>query len=153
MSIRKFLLIVALTACAAPSGVGRAQQSAPAQAHSVPYKNPTTATIIGVLVPGGGQLYAERYGKGGALLGGAAVAVGIAIDASHRKCAEGRTCGIPPAQTGGIIVAALLWGYGWATAAHDARLFNTERLTGRAVAPFLDQRNGRLVAGLTLPSP
>ena len=152
MSIRKFLSIVALAVCAAPPGVARAQ-SARAQPHSVPYKNPTTATIIGVLVPGGGQLYAERYGKGGALLGGAAVAVGIAIDASHRKCADGKTCGIPPAQTGGIIVAALLWGYGWATAAHDARLFNAQRLNGTSFAPFLKQRNGRLLAGLTLPTP
>ena len=152
MSISKFLSVVALAVCAIAPGGARAQ-STPAQPHSVPYKNPTTATIIGVLVPGGGQLYAERYGKGGALLGGTAVAVGIAIDASHRKCAQGKECGIPPAQTGGIIVAAVLWGYGWATAAHDARLFNTERLTGRAVAPFLDQRNGRLLAGLTLPTP
>src|SRR6478752_5348303 len=39
----------------------------PAQA-AVGHRNPDTATLLGVLLPGGGQMYAGRTGKGIALL-------------------------------------------------------------------------------------
>jgi TM2 domain-containing membrane protein YozV len=105
------------------------------------------ATIFGIVLPGAGQLYVERYGKAAAIFGGAAVATGIAIDASHNGC-TGSCHGVSPVQTGGIVAAVLIWGYGWATAGSDARRRNTQMLN-TTLTPFLDERNGRMLAGFS----
>jgi len=152
VNVRRFLSIVALAACAAVSGRAHAQQPSLAKSQPTPYKDPALATVIGVLVPGGGQLYAERYGKGLGLLAGTAAAVGIAVDANHAsKCNFGQSCSVSGIQTTAIIVAVVVWGYGWATAGRDARLRNTQMLNhGTSFAPFLDQHEGRVMAGLAL---
>jgi hypothetical protein len=149
--IRKFSSIAALAACASAFGAAGAQQRAPAKSYATPYKDPVLATVLSVLVPGGGQLYAERWGKGIGLFGGTAAFVGIAIDASNSHCTVGNTCNTHAVETGAIIAGALLWGYGWATAGRDARLRNNQMLNnGSSFAPFLDRRNGQLLAGLAL---
>ncbi|HKW45817.1 MAG TPA: hypothetical protein VJN70_00170 [Gemmatimonadaceae bacterium] len=150
--IRDLSLFVWLIACAALSGVVGAQQPtvATARVKTLPVKDPQLATILGVIIPGGGQLYTARYGKGLALLLGSAAGVAIAVDANHSRCTVGKTCNRGAVEAVGIGSAAVLWAFGWATAAHDARLFNTQRLNRTSFAPFLDRREGRLLAGLEL---
>ena len=151
VSSRKFSLIIATAACAVWSAPVRAQQVAPvARTQTLPVKDPMLATVISVLVPGGGQLYTSRYGKGLGLLLGSAAGVAIAIDANHSRCEVANTCNRQAVVVAGIASAAVLWGWGWATAANDARLFNTQRLNRTSFAPFLDRRNGQTLAGLAL---
>ena len=149
ISARKLLLIAVIALSASPFGSARAQQP-DAKSRAFPHRDPQLATILGVLVPGAGQIYATRYGKGLVLFGGAAVGVGLAIDANQNACPHGGTCGYDVVKAIGIVGAAVLWGTGWWTAANDARLYNTQQLRGLSFAPFLDRRNGQMVAGLTL---
>jgi hypothetical protein len=142
--IRRFSLAVALVTWAAAPVLARAQQTSTASAKRVPHKDPQLATIVGILVPGGGQFYAERYGKAAGVFVGTLAAVGIAVDAHHSDNTE--------IETAGFVAAALIWGYGWVTAARDARLFNDQMLH-TTLTPFLDGRNGRFLAGLTLSTP
>ena len=149
---RVFSFVVALMTATIALPTAGAQQPGPAATKPLPHKDPTAATVYGILLPGAGQLYAERFGKAAAVFAGTAAAVAIAVDASHTKCTG--SCGISPVQKGGIAVAVLIWGYGWATAAHDARMFNTQRLLNQSsLAPYLDRRNGRLLAGFNLEMP
>ena len=149
-NIKIFSSVVALVACAASFGNAGAQQPIAAKSYSTPYKDPNLATVLSVVVPGGGQLYAERWGKGLGLFGGTAAAVGIAINASNSRCTVGNTCNTHAVETGAIIAGALVWGYGWATAGRDARLRNNQMLNGSSFAPFLDRRDGRTFAGVAL---
>lgn len=149
--IRHFSLLVGLVACALSSASARAQQpTTVARTQTLPVKDPQLATVIGVLVPGGGQLYTSRYGKGLALLLGSASGVGIAVDVSRSRCTVANTCNRTAVEAAAIASAVVLWGYGWATAGNDARLFNTQRLNRTSFAPFLDRRDGRTLAGLAL---
>ena len=149
--IRRFSSIAALAACATAFGAAGAQQRAPAKSYSTPYKDPELATVLSVLVPGGGQLYTERWGKGIGLLGASAAFAAIAIDASNSKCTVGNNCNTHAVETAAIIAGAVAWGYGWATAGRDARRRNSQMLNnGSSFAPFLDRRNGQLLAGLAL---
>lgn len=149
--IRKYSLIVVVAVCAAVPGTAGAQQPvAGARVKTLPVKDPRLATVIGVLVPGGGQLYASRYGKGLTLLLGSAAGIGLAVDANQSHCEANKTCSRSSVEALGIGTAVVLWAYGWATAATDARLFNTQRLNRTGFAPFLDRRNGLTLAGLTL---
>lgn len=104
--------------------------------------------MFGVVFPGGGQLYAERFGKAAAIFGGTAAATAIAIDGSHHDC-TGTCHGVSPVQTGGIVAAVLIWGYGWVTAGADARMRNNQMLNTSSLTPFLDGRNGRMLAGFS----
>jgi hypothetical protein len=132
--------------CAAVWPAG-AQQ---ATSRSLPHKDPTVATVLSVIIPGGGQAYATRYGKAAIIFAGTAAGVAIAIDAANSTCTGNDTCNHHSVQTIGIVTAALIWGYGWATAAGDARLHNNQMLLNTSLAPVLDRRNGRLLAGLRL---
>ena len=153
-SIRKLslMIIVLVTSAALPASANaqQPQPRPPARTTPLPFKDPQLATIIGVLVPGGGQLYASRFGKGLTLLLGSAAGVAIAVDAGHSRCTVGNTCNRNAVKALGIGSAAVLWAYGWATAARDARLFNTQRLQRTSLAPFLDWDHGRTLAGLSL---
>jgi hypothetical protein len=145
--IRTFSSALALLASGTAISAGIAQQP-PAKSRSVPHKDPELATILGIVIPGGGQFYADRYGKGLIVLGGTAAGTAIAIDAAHNQC-NGHSCSNSGLQAVGIVGAALAWGYGWVTASRDVRRRNDQMLTGTSFAPFLDRRNGRLLAGLT----
>jgi hypothetical protein len=151
VSVRKFSLLVLLAACTLWSGSASAQQVGPiAKTQTLPVKDPQLATVIGVLIPGGGQLYASRYGKGLALLLGSAATIGIAVDANRSHCSVANTCNRTAVVTAGIGSAVVLWGFGWVTAANDARRFNAQMLNRTSLVPFLDRRNGQLLAGLAL---
>jgi len=144
VGIRRLSLTVALVTWAAAPVLARAQQTSTASVKLVPHKDPQVATVVGLLVPGGGQFYAERYGKAAGVFAGTLAAVAIAVDANHSDNTE--------IATPAFIVAALIWGYGCVTAARDARLFNDQMLH-TTLTPFLDRQNGRFLAGLTLSTP
>ena len=155
VQIKKLSSIVALTACAV-SFAGAQQPTTTARVRSVQYRDPDLATALSVVVPGAGQLYAGRLGKGLAIVGGSAAAIAIAIDANQHssKCDGSNTsstgsCRVTGVQTTAIVAGVLVWGYGWLTAGRDARMRNAQMLNS-SFAPFLDRQNGRLLAGLTL---
>jgi hypothetical protein len=148
LGFKKISFIAALVAIVFVSSMGRAQMST-AKSHSLPHKDPTLATVFGVIFPGGGQLYTERWGKAMGIIGTAAVGTGIALDASFDTCGDKSSCHMSVIQTTGIVVAVLAWGYGWATAATDARLRNSQMLN-TSLTPYLDGRNGRVLAGFSL---
>jgi Family of unknown function (DUF5683) len=138
--IRKFSLVVALAASAALPVVGHAQTT-PAVTRELRHKDPTTATVLGIVFPGGGQIYTERWGKAGAVFGGTLAATGLAINAANNDQHS--------IESVWVVGAVAIWTYGWVTANSDARRRNAQRLRP-VFAPFLDQHNGRMVAGLSL---
>lgn len=141
--IRRLSSALALAASAGVSSTMLAQQQpVAATSRRLPHKDPNRAAVIGVLIPGGGQFYAERFGKAAAVFGVTALSAGIAIDAGRN--------GNSTTETMAIVAGGLTWVYGWMTAAHDARLFNDQMLNSTSMAPFVDGRNGRLLAGMTL---
>lgn len=153
LRIRKFSSAIGLAACAAAAYSVGAQETVRATSRPLPHKDPEVATIVGVLVPGGGQFYATRYGKAAGVFLGTAAAVAIAVDAANNDCSGGGPCHQHSIETIGVVTAALIWGYGWATAANDARMYNTQRLN-TTLAPVLHRgSNGRLLAGLQLTTP
>jgi hypothetical protein len=133
-----------LAACVAAASLAGAQQTATASTKRIPHKDPTAATVVGFLVPGGGQFYTERYGKAAGVFAGTLAGVAIAVNAGHNDNTS--------IETIGYVGAGLVWAYGWITAGRDARLFNDQMLH-TALAPFIDRHNGRLLAGLTLSTP
>lgn len=151
LDIRRFLTQAVLTACTAAFSAAGAQQPLPARSKPLPHKDPQLATILSVVVPGGGQLYSERYGKAAIIFAGTAAGIGIAVDAAQNRCNSGGSCHVNRSvETVGIVAAAVVWGYGWATAGRDARLHNNQMLNQSSFTPFLDRWDGRYVAGLTL---
>lgn len=95
-----------------------AQQSQP-----IGYKDPQLATILGVILTGGGQFYAGRPAKGALLLGGSAAAILFAAQESKPSICTGQ-CSNSDAMVLGVGAAIMLWGYGWLTASKDAQLHN-----------------------------
>lgn len=131
--IRRLSLSVTL-ALAGVCGTAAAQQPSPSvKMQPIGYKDPQLATLLGVLITGGGQLYTGRTGKGALLLVGSIASVAVALHGAQSTCGVGASCGSSGAETAGIVAAVALWGYGWATAAHDADLHNEQLLNEGSV--------------------
>src|SRR5690242_4905266 len=81
LHMRKLSTVVAMAACTALCTPASAQQPTTASSRRIPYKDPTLARVIGVVMPGGGQMYAERFGKAAGVFAGTGLCAGIAIDA------------------------------------------------------------------------
>ena len=139
--VKRLSSIAVAAACTALPSVVLAQQTTPAISRNLPHKDPMTATVLGIVFPGGGQIYTERWGKAAAVFGGTAAAVGLAIDEANN--------GQHQIEAVWIAGAVVVWGYGWLTAGSDAQRKNAQMLNP-VFAPFLDQHNGRWVAGLSL---
>ena len=155
LHFREVITTIALATCGA-APLALAQQPVTAKtARSKPLarKDPEVATILGVVIPGAGQVYTERYGKAAMIMGGTAAGVAIAIDVSSRDCNPAGHCNNNAVEVVSIAGAAALWAFGWVTAGADARLHNNQMLNQSSFAPFVDEKNGRLVAGLTLRMP
>lgn len=128
-----FLAALCLAVTALPA---RAQQAAP----PVGYKDPGTATLLSVVVPGGGQLYAGDTKRGLTLLGvgmgglalGTAMTVGSAdVDCDDDFDCEDDTNYLPMAA--GYLVFLGSWVYGIIDADDSAQRMNTRR--GFSVLP------------------
>jgi hypothetical protein len=109
---RTILVLAAVTLlCAKPA----AAQQPPAG-----YKDPGIATIISVLVPGGGQMYSGETKRGAMLLGIGlgGVMVGSALTIGSTSAA--------PALLGSLIYLGS-WGYGIMDASDSANRMNAKR--------------------------
>jgi hypothetical protein len=141
-------------------GVHRPSADSIARRTDVGHKDPGTAELLGVLLPGGGQLYAGRTGTGLGLLGlsAAAVVTGAALS-KDSKCSSlfdqsGNTFNMtctkanhgPLADGEGVAFAS--WLYGIVTAAGDVRDANAVVHHARAT-PVLERTHGRTAFGLS----
>lgn len=111
-----------------PSSVGRAS-----------FKEPGTATLIGVLVPGGGQLYAGKITKGLTLLAvgyGSIIAGTVAAVETCDIDGCSRSLGLLYAGYAGYLAS---WIYGFATAGRDAHEVNASNGYQRraSIAPIV----------------
>lgn len=91
------------------------------------YKSPGTATLISVLVPGGGQIWTGETGRGVMLLlaGPGALIVGCGVLQSPGLC------------VGALLVDLAAWGFGIVDAASSARRMNAQHRNSVGVAPIL----------------
>lgn len=134
----RHLSVVALSAfvfCgfAQPADAQRTDTLVVIQAIS-PVKDPGLATLIGVLIPGGGQFYTDRPNKGAVLLVlgyGAPVAGLFSSTWVDDPKTGARLWNFTPLYTG-LAVGVGAWAYGWATASGDATEHNS-RLPRRTV--------------------
>jgi hypothetical protein len=110
-------------------------------------KDGAVGVAAGFLIPGGGQFYSAKYGKGILLLG-IAVGAQVLVETSCGVESFSEDC-IGNAMVG---LAALFgaWGYGMLTAPGDAREYNEKRARSIVVEPVLDRRSGRTGLGLAL---
>lgn len=112
----KKMLLFLLCACTLVAAPARAQQATP----PIGYKDPGTATILSVVIPGGGQIYAGDTRRGLTLLGigWGGVTVGYTMTIATANAA--------PALLG---YAAYLgsWAYGIMDAEDTARRMNAKR--------------------------
>lgn len=123
--MRHVTLLFALLACApllaaqtVPSIPAASTQSRPLAPDGDDYKSPGTAMAIGILLPGAGQLYAGKTGKGLALAGAGLVSAALvpALVASSSSAGT--------ATFASLGAYAVFLGYGIATAGNDAREHN-----------------------------
>lgn len=124
-----FIAAAAVLLCARPAA---AQQ----QMHPVGYKDPTMATIMSVIIPGGGHLYSGETRKGAMILGvgvgglvlGSALTVGSAdIDCDFDddfEC-DDDTSYLPAAA--GYLLYLGSWVYGIMDASNSADRMNASR--------------------------
>ena len=101
-------------------------------------KSGTTATLLAVLIPGSGHLYAGERGKGLALLAGTVAAAGIGYSYSRSTCpSSSDNCDVTP-MVAADAVALGLWVYG---------VFDAHNATRRTNL-YADSRNGATLLGL-----
>ena len=101
-------------------------------------KNGTVATLLAVVIPGSGHLYAGETGKGLALFAGTVAAAGIGYSYSRTKCpSSSDNCDVTP-MVAADAVALGLWVYG---------VFDAHNATRRTNL-YADSRNGATLLGL-----
>lgn len=118
-------------------------------------KDPTVATALSVMIPGGGQIYAGEAVKGGVILVGSGVALATGVAVAKRDPYFGCPDPCWEFDTGPLLVGAgiagALWLYGVVDASGAARRAN--RRNGAAaleLMPTLYAAEGRQRAGLSL---
>lgn len=149
-------LLCAFLFIAAPA---RAQQATPPAG----YKDPGTATLLSVVIPGGGQLYSGDTRKGltllGVGLGGLTLGAAMTFASAGVSCSEtALTC-----ESEGSALPAVLgyvaylgsWVYGIADASSSAKRMNTKhglaRVIPENVAPIMvPNGTGGTQVGLTM---
>lgn len=140
-------IIVAVAAGVALVGqVAHGQQNS-SSVNMLGYKDPGTATLIGVLVTGGGQFYSGETTKGATLLGIGLGSLVVGASASGVSC-SGYSCS---SNTAPLLLGTLAyfgtWIYGIMDAGNAARRHNTSlglKTIGATpvVQTFADGRKG-----------
>ena len=106
---RKAWLVLGISALLVVVGQASAQEVQP-----IGSKSPGTATVISVIVPGGGQMYAEELGRGLTILG-----------ISTAAPLAGALTGSSGAVLAGLAVSVAAWVYGIVDAPRAVRRHNT----------------------------
>lgn len=148
-SQRLFIAAAASLLCALPAA---------AQDHPAGYRDPNMATIVSVLVPGGGHLYSGETKKGAMILGiglGGLV-LGTALSVESVGC-DGLDCDTDAnylPMTAGYLVYLGSWVYGIMDASDSAARMNARRglaIGGVQVEPAVGvQPRGGTRVGLEL---
>lgn len=150
-------LLSLFCACMLVAAPAHAQQATP----PIGYKDPGTATLMSVVVPGGGQLYSGDTRKGLTLLG---VGLGgLTIGTMMSFSSMGLSCGDTSCESEGSALPAVLgyvaylgsWVYGIMDASDSAHRMNAQRGLARVipvnVAPVVAlDRSGGTQVGLTV---
>ena len=142
LAVYAFAVSLPLSSLAAQSPISPTPTAANAAA---PQKDAGVATVLGFVIPGGGQYYAEAPVKGLAITVATATAVGIGISRSHGTVYRNEMRIVPvtaanplgiefrnvwvkgadhrPAYAGAL-VGGIVWAYGIFSAPADARRAN-----------------------------
>ena len=126
------------------------------QPHPMPYKDPGTATLISVLITGGGHIYAGETGKGAALLGigiGAPIIGLVASSSTVSASCDFYSCSDDTNYTPLLIGFAAglgAWIYGIADSGKAAHRMNAKQGLSMTVRPEPMMVHGNLKAGLKL---
>ncbi|CAA9329112.1 MAG: hypothetical protein AVDCRST_MAG68-2397 [uncultured Gemmatimonadetes bacterium] len=119
-------LIVTCVVSAAPAAAQREAR--------IGYKDPGTATLVSLAIPGGGQLYSGETGRGAALLGvslgGVALGVSATVSSAGVSCDEAFNCQddtnyLPMALGYAVFLGS--WIYGVIDADDSAQRMNARR--------------------------
>ena len=132
-----------------------------ASSDAIAFKDPALATILSILIPGSGQMYAGKPLKGALVIVSILGSLGVAASVQDpEECSETRsnggtsvrTCtgGNPPSFQIALGAAAASYLFGIATAANDARDYNTSRRRQVSLRSTLDRSEGGLAVGLAL---
>ena len=151
--MKSFITAVVLVCIAATPALAQAPQAG--------YKDPGTATLLSVVVPGGGQIYSGETQKGLLLLGGglAGLVLGAAMTTSSAgvSCDDDFDCeddtNYAPAALGYLTYLGT-WIYGIIDADDSAARMNASRSIARAlsgdVAPLVTSSGGDTAVGITI---
>ncbi|HEU4747674.1 MAG TPA: DUF6677 family protein [Gemmatimonadaceae bacterium] len=125
-----------------------AQQSEP------PRKSETTATILGLILPGAGHIYAGETGRGLLVMGtsGLAFAYGFSDGQCKRPYTDVRTCELDKNETlAGISLAAALGIYAFSAWDAHRAVKRTNARRGRVVGYF-NVSSGLAVSSVPRPT-
>lgn len=136
--------------------------AARAQQRAEQYKDPGTATLLSVVIPGGGQLYSGETGKGAAILGVGlgSLLVGTALYAANPggvDCNDNLDCSahdnVAPLLVGSLVYLGA-WVYGISDASGSAKRMNSKhgvaRLGPAEVTPLVAPSAHGTTLGLSL---
>jgi len=132
--------------------------AANAQQKDPSYRDPGTATIYSVVLPGGGQLYSGETTRGLMLLGGssAAILAGSALS-SPAKCDYDAAFSFSCKEANntplriGMLASLGIWGYGIYDAKKSAERMNLKREHHTArIEPTFDVRGSQSVVGVKI---
>ncbi|CAN5456952.1 hypothetical protein BH09GEM1_BH09GEM1_47450 [soil metagenome] len=134
--------VLALVLTVAPT-LTRAQTQQGAAMPVAEYKDPGTATLLGVLVTGGGQMYSGETSRGLTLLaiGGGSLIAGEVLSVSSCTTVSG-SCSLAPIAVGTLVYLGT-WAYGLMDAGDAARRHNMSGGVKEArVIPTVERLHG-----------
>lgn len=132
-----------------------------ASSDAIAFKDPALATILSILIPGSGQMYAGKSMKGALVIVGLFGSLGVAASVhDSEECSQTSSNGLPPVRTctGGnppafnvaLVTAAASYLFGIVTAGEDARDYNRSRHRQASLRPTIDRREGGFGLGLAV---
>jgi hypothetical protein len=122
--------------------------AASAQQTESQFKSSTTGVALGLLLPGGGQMYSGKFGKGVAVL---SITFASLLAADKAGCTSDCPGGLERSVAFPLAILGLsTWIYGMATTPADVRVYNAELAQRSAATPMLWHLEGRTVVGFAL---
>jgi len=135
---------------AAVEAVDAVNRVTPESRVNADYKDPGTAMLMSVLIPGGGQIWAGETRRGATILVTSLAAPVIGAVAFSSMCGVGGTCSAAPYMLG-LLAGVGAWGYGVFDASSSAERVNLANGATQArvrVEPRVEDREGDVGVGL-----